>query len=330
MKNIIKWLMVRILFWGMVLFPIAGFCADPGVSDLIVTDVTPTSFSVVWTASEPSTADLDVFRDVNGFQTADEAVIVPHPLDSGDAAIREAAETNGVMKVRVTGLQPDTIYFFRTVTASKDSAEPGVNTYPDSGPYPHVITQGKINRILDLAGSFMPFANDILVRECFQDDGVTPADGTLLLAYVHGCQYPLSSFAGDGIGLPYARIDLNNAFSESQFENISLSGKESVFLVQYMGLNGQIREMTGLPCNDMQIQNREPEFKDLCQGDFTGDGRIGAQEIHSFSKEFALQYDPGSNPSPVWGDLNRDGQVDGRDIGAMADLAANGDCPVCR
>ncbi len=52
------------------------------------------------------------------------------------------------MKVRVTGLQPATIYYFRTVTTSK--ATPDTTYAPAAAPYRSVATETQNGRILYL------------------------------------------------------------------------------------------------------------------------------------------------------------------------------------
>ena len=106
-----------------VILPITAIADVPEVSHVMVTDVTTVSFSVIWATSEGSTADLDVYEDAAGTVLAAGALITPHPVNDTAMAdtIRTAAEDNGVMKVRVTGLDADTTYYFRTATTSKST-----------------------------------------------------------------------------------------------------------------------------------------------------------------------------------------------------------------
>ncbi|MEW6215833.1 MAG: hypothetical protein AB1478_11645, partial [Nitrospirota bacterium] len=56
----------------------------PQVSEIMVTDVTTTSFSVIWKSSEPSTPALNVFDGPDCSTPTAEAVITSQPLLSGD------------------------------------------------------------------------------------------------------------------------------------------------------------------------------------------------------------------------------------------------------
>ena len=227
---------VLLLSLIVAVLPVIAYAGVPDVSDVMVTDVTTRSFSVIWAASEASTADLDVYEDENGTVPVAGAVITPHPVESGDSHIKDLAEDNGVMMVRVTGLLSNTTYYFRTITTSKSTAD---NThYPESGPYMPVTTELSTTRTSDSGADVLPFSNDVIIQASYLDDGVTPAEGTLLVATVEGGNYPITAFVGDGVGLPYALIDLNNIFSRDSYENLDLSGGKNLTLLNFRGLSG--------------------------------------------------------------------------------------------
>lgn len=228
----IRWLS---LFFLLVL-PVAAYGGVPEVSHVMVTDVTTCSFSVIWTSSEPSTADLEVYEDEAGTETAAYAVITPHPIESGDYTIRTAAEDNGVMKVRVTDLEPDTTYYFMTITTSKSTEE--TTDYPDAAPFISVTTESETVRTYESGGDILPFSNDLIIEACYLDDGTTPAEGILLLATVAGGSHPITAFVGDGVASPNAVIDLNNVFSRDTFENLDLSQGLNLTLLNFRGLSG--------------------------------------------------------------------------------------------
>jgi len=233
----------------------------PDVSHVMVTDVTTRSFSVVWAASEASTASLAVYEDDVGTPAAG-AVITPHPTGSGDDAIRTAiitaAENNGVMKVMVTGLEPDTTYYFMTVTTSKST---GDTTYdPSTAPFTPVTTESETVRTYKSGEDVLPFSNDLIIEACYLDDGVTPADGTLLLATLEGGNYPITSFVGDGIEPPYAIIDLNNVFSREAHENLDLSSGENLTLLNFRGLEGNSIVTHDVPLDQSLSEVKPPEF----------------------------------------------------------------------
>lgn len=224
----VKWLS---LFFLLVL-PVAAYGGVPEVSHVMVTDVTTTSFSVIWAANEASTAGLEVYADENGSSQIVDAVITAHPIESGDDTIRTAAEDNGVMKVRVTDLEPDTTYYFMTLTTSD-----GVTYYPDAAPFMSVTTESETVRTYESGGDILPFSNDLIIEACYLNDG-SDAEGTLLLATLEGGNYPITAFVGDGVEPPYALIDLNNVFSRDTFENLDLSQGLNLTLLNFRGLDG--------------------------------------------------------------------------------------------
>jgi hypothetical protein len=208
----------------------------PTVENLFITDVTTVSFSVIWAASEPCTASLEVFDDVDGTIPTPSAVVIPHPVNNGDAAIQLAAENNGVMKVMVTGLTADTTYYFRTMTTSKSTSD--VTAYPEAAPFTAITTEVQTTRTSDSGGDILPFSNDVIIEPCYQPDRATPAEGTLLVAAVAGGNYPVSAFVGDGVDLPYALVDLNNIFGRDTNENLDLDEGGSLTLLNFGGTMG--------------------------------------------------------------------------------------------
>ena len=66
----------------------------PQMSNIVATDVSPVSFSVIWTCSEPSTCDLNVSADPSGMQPVDDITILSMPVENGDTAIVQKAEDN--------------------------------------------------------------------------------------------------------------------------------------------------------------------------------------------------------------------------------------------
>ena len=231
--------MVKSVFLALfviIALPGPGYTETPEVSHMMVTDVTTRSFSVIWASSEPSIPGVEVYEDEAGTLPLPGLVITPHPVESGDIFIKAAAEDNGVMKVRVTGLASNTTYYFRTWTTAKSTSE--TTYYPETSPFLPVTTEALTVRTYSSGGSVLPFSNDIIIQECYLADEVTPADGTLLVATVAGANYPLTAFVGDGIEAPYALIDLNNVFSLELYENLNLRGEENLTLLNFRGMAG--------------------------------------------------------------------------------------------
>ena len=226
---------VTVLFF---LLPIT-LMAGPEVKDFIVTDVTPRSFSVVWASSESSRIDypyLYVFNAPDGLDPTLNIEITPFPIVGGSGIISDIpglAQENGVMKVRVTGLQSNTTYYFQTLTTSNSTNETTV--YPENPPFLSVTTEEKIVRDTESGDEDVPFSNDLIIAECYLDDGTTPAEGTVVIAAVEEGNYPVSAFVGDGIDPPYALIDMNNIFSRNSHESLDITQNRDLTLVNFRG-----------------------------------------------------------------------------------------------
>ena len=250
----IRWLS---LFFLLVL-PVAAYAGAPEVSHVMVTDVTTTSFSVIWAANEASTANLEVYEDEFGTELAADLLITPHPIESGDDTIKTAAEDNGVMKVRATGLAPDTTYYFMTITTSKSTEE--TTDYPDAAPFISVTTESETVRTYESGGDVLPFSNDLIIEPCYLDDGTTYAEGTLLLATVAGGSYPITAFVGDGVDSPYAIIDLNNVFCRDTDKNLDLSQGPNLTLLNFRGMAGNSIVTHVVPLDELLSEVKPPEF----------------------------------------------------------------------
>lgn len=232
----VKGILLVTLVAVLIILPIKAIGGVPSVKDIMVTDVTTRSFSVIWASSEPSYSDLYVYDDPNGTVNTLGAIITSQPVESGDLWIAARAEDNGVMKVRVTGLLPNTSYYFRTVTTSKSTSD--ITIYPDSAPLISVTTEALTMRNKVSGGAVVPFSNDLTIEECYLNDGVTPAEGTILVAAVEGGDYPVTAFVGDGIDPPYALIDLNNIFSRNNNESLDVTEGKNLTLVNFKGVLG--------------------------------------------------------------------------------------------
>jgi hypothetical protein len=301
----------------------AAWSATPEVSNILITDVTPVSFSVVWTASGPSNCGINVFTDEKGLQELTDLLIEPMPVANRDPTIVSDAIANGVMKVRVNGLSPDTTYYFQTITISQATFEE--ISFPETPPFLAVTTESVVTRGMSYGASIIPFSNDVIWMPCYRQDGITPATGGLLLACAFGSEYPVSSFVGDGVEIPYACVDLNNLFSEVTHETLFLPGLQFVTFMNYMGLEeGYGIRNQAVPCNVLLAEFREPVVKVECKGDFQGDGSVGAEDLGSFGNYFSR-----SDAWPLVGDFDADGDVDGADLAAFVEEFGRDDCPAC-
>jgi hypothetical protein len=223
MKNSGKSLCALASTFLLILFflPRTGAGASTlNVRNTTITDVTPTAFSVVWEANEPSTPSITVFDDA--FNDITGTLVI-----TNESAEHPPAEDLGVMKVRVTGLVPDTQYYFQTVTVAKADGTSVI--YPDNDNIPVATTLTSV--IVD---------NNLIFIQIFESDGISVAHGTLLSAEVQGALHPVTGWQGDGIPDPYAYVDLNNLYGEATGENLELSGGEAITLRVFGGSSGTL------------------------------------------------------------------------------------------
>lgn len=213
-----------------LLSPLPAQAGMPEVREITVTDVTPSSFSVVWETNEPGTAGLRVFR--NGCAVVEgNAEVVVHPLFGADASVKGAAEGRGVMKVMVKGLTPDTTYCFQAVTTSKSSNDTAVE--------PATPIQTKTQRMVvrtKMSGSdIVPFSNDMLRFDAYKPTPDAETAGILLEAAVDGAAAPVTSWVGAGVGAPSGLANLNNIFGAATGISMDLAGGERLRLREWRG-----------------------------------------------------------------------------------------------
>jgi len=206
---------------------------------LVVTDVTPAQFCVIWGTREPSSALVDVFLD------AEATVPVANAGVRQESPAHPPAESIGVMKVRVVGLRPDTEYFFRTRTMLKMSNEIYVSpTYRVRTEKASVIVR-----------------NDVLLQKVSIGES-DPAPGTVVIASVDGASYPVSGWVGDGVPGQYAALDTNNFYSSRTHTNLELQGGEVITLKVFGGSLGAEEIQSTIPdeSGGMQPLSRAVSF----------------------------------------------------------------------
>ena len=249
------------LLIGIILFTFlvtgSAFALPPVVQDITVTDVTPVSFSVVWSSDQASSCNISVFTDENGTNDITAGlVITPHPTRNNSTAVIAAAQNRGVMKIRVTGLSPSTTYYFQTQTISIPGAE--TTSSPSVAPFASVTTSAAAGKITGSGLEQIPFTNDLIYSDIYEGDGTTPADGALLLAEVDGARYPVSSFVGDEFAGPRAAVDLNNLYSSLDNKSFSLQGGRKIVLTALYGINDKVTSVWVVPRNHNFLTSRAP------------------------------------------------------------------------
>ena len=212
------------------------------ISRLRVTDVTPRAFSLVWVSNQEASCFANVYTDAEGSNLIKDVTIMD------ESAGHPPAGQNGVMKVKVSGLNPDSLYYFQIVTVSGEL----VQVEPASGPLPSVRTE--LTSVV--------VNNDLLAHRILMSDGLTPAEGALLLAEVQGGSYPITGWVGDGVSVPWAFVDLNNVYSKTERKNLELFGGEAITLESVGGLLGFRRLYATVPGETGLVQTLSPEPSD--------------------------------------------------------------------
>ena len=321
MKAIIMKLVTIMFIIG--LSPVMIYAGVPYVDNVMITDVTPRSFSVIWASSEASDPVFLVYNDAAGTIPTVDAVITLQPVENSSDPIGDMAEENGVLKARVTGLLSDTAYYFQTVTTSKSTTD--VTYYPATTPLASVTTESMVTRTKMCGNVEIPFTNDLIVTECYLPDGSTPAQGTLLVVEVEGCGYPLSRFVGDGVAVPEAYVDLNNLFGYQSYQTQPLYGGQIVTLTKFMGIHGMEAMEHYVPMNRQLAAMKSPLSIPLCEGDFNDDGDVDGSDLALFAAGFGRT--DCCEGSPCRGDFYHDGDVDGSDLAIFAADFGRTNCP---
>ena len=212
--------------------------AEITFTNIKVTDVTPNSFTVNWKTDEAATADINIYLDVAKVQPATGITKEIQFTESNLTTLATTAEDNGVLRIRVSGLSPNTPYFFELVTTPKLSGISSI--FPASGALPSVKTYNN---------SF-PMSNESIGSDVFQVDGATAATGSILIINVESSQYPVSHMVGDGFNNSFATVNLSNLFEDITPLNRLILGGELGTVRAFGGLLGQTVSALTLPAND--------------------------------------------------------------------------------
>ena len=245
---------IHFLFSSMVC--VATAQAAPTVTNEIVTDITPGSFCVVWTTDEAATGSLEIYADAAGTTPVTDAVITAHPTVSGSGSVRESAEDRGIMKVKVSNLTPETLYYYRSVSVSKTD---------------YTETQGSLSSAQTVrvalraltSPALTPLASPLVRFDFYLPDGITPAAGGLLIAEIPGAASPISAFVGgNSRPAPTVILDLNNLYDATTRETLPVSGNEPLTLTLEMGSSGRETLQFYLPSHHSTATVRDPQLTD--------------------------------------------------------------------
>jgi hypothetical protein len=209
----------------LLLTVLTATSSTAAVSDIAFTDVTTRSLSVVWASDEAvTTGTVRVYADPDGITELTSGL----SLTLVSSSVPQAHGL-GLVKVDVTGLAANTCYYVQTETTGGSTVQS-----PAAPPFPEVCTSLTTTKA---TGSGDPIANDLILHDVYEADGVTPADGALvLLSAPNEAAYPVSHFVGQGFTSPSTALDMNNLFDGTTGVSLEIAGGEVVELVEYRGL----------------------------------------------------------------------------------------------
>ena len=215
--------------------------AAVSASNLFISDVTPTSFNVIWVLSEASReAIVKVYTEptMDSVEITD-TLTIENLVDISASTLEQQALANGVMRVRVSGLHADTAYFIQAIASP---AEPGADDLtPSINPLIPVHTQ-KISKTVSNDTFMISVLNTV-------DNGSTPADGSMLLMSLQDSPYPVSAMVGEVASSGQALINASN-FYNANGNNRQLIEGELLTVVALGGEKGRAKLETTVPTNN--------------------------------------------------------------------------------
>lgn len=272
--------------WLLTLFILVGVAGNaaavPETVSVRVTDVTTSSFAVVWMTDVAANPSVEVYSDSAMSTRLSDAVTVT-PMPDAPPGVATAARNRGIMKVRVAGLAPNTRYYVRTVTG--DPVDPSSIGY--SG-LQEVTTASAVvpYRVAD-DGSLQGFANDLLVLKVYLrpgDDDAIPGQGDLILLETSSSSYPTSAFIGTGVTAPEGALDLGNLFGQDM-NSLNIAGGEKALLRIYRGGTlSTLLHYRRFPASGNTVAVAEP-VKGF-YADINLDGKVDEADFSEFRKQF--------------------------------------------
>ena len=213
------------IYAGLIFLFALSIPSAASVSDIAFTDVTTRAFSVVWASDESvTTGTVRVYADQDGLTELTGGL----SLTLVSSSVPQAHGL-GLVKVDVTGLSSNTCYYVQTETTGSSTIQS-----PAAAPFLEVCTS--VSTTKSTAGG-SPIANDLILHDVYELDGVTPAGGALvLLSAPNDAAYPVSRFVGQGFISPSTALDMNNFFDGATGISLEIAGGELLELKEYRGL----------------------------------------------------------------------------------------------
>ena len=201
------------------------------LTNFAIVNVTPTSFSVLWRATNAAPS-IAVFADAGGLTNlAGQIGVEAFPLRTGNpdliagyqrrvdaAELRAKTQSFGLMMMRVSSCRPDTTYYFRLASTPTNGAP---EVYPSSGPLPAVTTATE--------NTFV--ANDQVLILNAPDPN---SEGEIVLLTHTNAAYPLAAVVGDGVGTNQVFFNVNDLFAATGTGNFTPLGDQA-FAMDILG-----------------------------------------------------------------------------------------------
>ncbi|MEM9080429.1 MAG: hypothetical protein AAGC74_07060 [Verrucomicrobiota bacterium] len=177
----------------------------PTISNILITDISPKSFRVVWDSSLNSVPDLEVFLNASATVPAI-ATLQPFAYFGGETLASNEASAEGLQSILVSGLSPNTTYYFRVRSSNVAGDQTNTSSLLS------VQTSNTAALSQAIASNQTPFANPLLAFDLLSEDGSETSPAAIYLADVPGSRSPIAvsnSLASRGF------FDLNHFVSAS-------------------------------------------------------------------------------------------------------------------
>ncbi len=307
-------------FFATGVFALAGlvFAPDdahavPEVSAVRVTDVTTSSFSLVWMTDVEAVPSVEVYADAAMTNRITGSVLVT-PMPGADPETASAASKKGVMKVRVSGLNSSAAYYARAVTADRANASNvgysavyEVVTAREVAPYKHTI------------GGLTGFFNDMASFRVYirpQDAGVSPGLGDIVVFESPASRYPVSAFVGSGVNAPEGIVDLNNIFGADGLSAEALGGEKAILKIYGGTLHSTLLHYRRVAAKGDMLKVSEPVGGFFA--DINLDGSVNDDDFMLFKGQYrTTPADSNYNPDYNFVD-DSGGRVDAREFSRFA------------
>ena len=287
--------------------------AAPELAGERVTDVTTSSFSVVWMTNVADDSGIEVASNSSMTNLVNDSVEI-WPMHGISGPISDAARSNGILKATVTGLDSGTTYYVRVVARN-----PSNHAEIAYSPVLAATTEVKVTPFKYDGGVARGISNDLKEFPVYlRPSEVTALSGlgNLVILEADGASYPVTVFTGEGAQSPGGLVDLNNLFG-TDGTSLDLVGGEKLLIRVYKGdLLHTLTHFRKVQTNSGLIYVSEPERGFFA--DINVDGNVDNSDFEYFRAQYrALPEDENYNPDYNFVN-DEEGKVDIREFSKFA------------